>query len=227
MKERILLIDDNDRLQQITRRLLTEGGYRVNSEENAEDALRLIHVNPPDLIISDAHLPGLSGLKLCELLKGDPRTVSIPLILLAQFGGDRDKVRGFKTGADDYLTKPFSDSELLARIEALIRRTRYGGNPTRQLEFKELRVDIDGRQVMLKNKSLKLRRKEFELLVLLMKNKNRLLSKEFIAEAIWKSESIVTNNTLSVHVRNLREQLGSYRDYLENLVGEGYRLCDD
>ena len=227
MKEKILLIDDDDGLLNIARKILEDGGYRVTTADNAEDALGLIHSRPPDLILSDIHLPGLSGLKLCQILKDDPRTVSIPLILLTQLGTENDKVRGLKTGADDYLTKPFSHRELLARIEALIRRTRYDGNPSRRLEFKELRIDLDNREVTLKNKSVDLRRKEFDILALLMQNRNRLLTKEFITESIWKGESIVTSNTLSVHIRNLRDRLGSYRDCIKNMVGEGYRLSED
>ncbi len=227
MKERILLIDDDEGLLDISSKILSDGGYRVVTAGNAESALVIIQKTPPDLVISDINLPGLSGLKLCKILKGDPQTQSLPLILLTQLGSEGQKVNGLKTGADDYLTKPFSYRELLARVEALIRRTRYAGAPIQRLECKDLRVDLDSRQVMLGGKSLKLRRKEYELLVLLLKNKNRLVTKELIAEAIWKGESIVTSNTLSVHIRNLRDQLGPYGARIENLPGEGYRLSDD
>lgn len=224
MKQRILLIDDDQGLIVVTKEMLVDGGYRVATAGTAEEALRAIQTNPPDLIISDINLPGLSGLKLCEILKGDSRTDTLPLILLTQLGGENDKVRGLKTGADDYLTKPFSHKELLARVEALIRRTRYAGVVARRLEHKNLLVDLDARVITLNGKSLDLRRKEYELLVLLLQNKGRLVTKEFITEALWKGESIVTSNTLSVHLKNLREQLGPYRDCIETLVGEGYRF---
>jgi len=226
MKERILLVEDDAGLLAVTKTILSDQGYGVTAAGSVEEALQVVKSRPPDLIISDINLPGISGLRFCRMLKSDHRTMSLPLILLTQLGSEGDKVRGLQTGADDYLTKPFSHRELLARVEALLRRVRRAGSTSRRLEAGGLVVDMDARRVAVDGKPLSLRRKEYELLILLMENKGRLLSKDAIVDALWKDEAIVTNNTLSVHVRNLREKLGRCRDMIETLVGEGYRFAE-
>ena len=227
MKIRILIVEDDEALRVTTRDILSAKGYSVTASGTAEEALNLILKNPPDLLISDVGLPGMSGIRLCEVLKGDARTAGLPIILLTMLSSETSKVRGLQQGADDYMTKPFSYRELLARIEALLRRLHHGGEMARNLHFRDLTVDLDRREAALKGKPLKLRRKEYELLVLFLKNKDRLLTKEFITEAIWKDEVIVMSNTINAHIRNLRQQLGSARDCIETVIGEGYRLKDE
>jgi len=227
MKETILLVEDDIGLMTVTKQVLADGGYLVAPFASVEEALVSIQKHLPDLIVSDVGLPGLSGLRLCEILKKDPRTVPVPIILLTQFSSESDKVRGLKTGADDYLTKPFSHRELLARIEALLRRTQRAGALPQQLQVKDLVVDIEKREVTIGGKAIDLRRKEYELLILLMQNSGRILSKNLIVDTLWKDEAIVTKNTLNVHIRNLRGKLGRYRNMIKTFIGEGYRFSED
>lgn len=224
MKERILLVEDDIGLMTITKTILSDEGYGVTASGTVEEALEIVKRRPPDLIISDINLPGISGLRFCRMLKNDHRTMSLPLILLTQLGSEGDKVRGLQTGADDYLTKPFSHRELLARVEALLRRMRHAGSTARRLQAGELVVDMDGCRVTVAGKPVSLRRKEYELLVLLMQNSGRLFSKDAIVNALWKDEAVVISNTLSVHIRNLRAKLGQCRHLIETFVGEGYRF---
>jgi two-component system, OmpR family, alkaline phosphatase synthesis response regulator PhoP len=227
MKLKILLVEDDESLRQTTRDLLSSGGYSVVACGTAEESLNLIQRNPPDLLISDVGLPGMSGIRLCEILKADQRTATIPIILLTMLSSETHKIRGLQQGADDYVTKPFSFKELLARIEALMRRVQHGGALFKRLEFKDLTLDLDRHEARLKGHLLPLRRKEFDLLALFLKNRGKLLTKAFITEAIWKDEVIVMTNTINAHIRNLRAHLGPARNYIETVIGEGYRLKDD
>lgn len=224
MKAQILVIDDDRENASFIKVLLSGQGYRVYTASTAERALEMVRENPPDLLISDVQLPGLPGTRLCELLKSQPQTATLPVILLTVMGTESDKVRGLKIGADDYLTKPFSAAELSARVEALLRRVRHAGQTTQLLSLGNLEVDLDRHEVRLRGKPVSLRRKEYDLLVLFLQKKGRVLTKNFLTEALWRDESIVTRNTLNVHIKNLRRKLGPYKNLIETVIGEGYKL---
>jgi len=226
MKSSVLVIEDDEGTASFLRVLLEKNGYKALVKESAEEGLNVIRQQLPDLLISDLHLPGLSGIKLCEILKGDSRTASLPIILLTVSGREADKVRGLKIGADDYVTKPFFANELIARVEALLRRVRNAGVPAQCLRIKDLAVDLERREATLKGKPLTLRHKEYDILVLLLEKQGRVLTKEFLTNALWKDESIVTSNTLNTHIKNLRQKLGSYQSLIETVIGEGYKLND-
>lgn len=226
MKQRILVIEDDPGMANLTKTVLVGQGFRVRSATTAEEALDMIRRDLPDLVIMDIQLPGLSGLKLCEILKSEPRTASLPIMFLTVEKGDLAKVHGLDIGADDYLTKPFSSRELVARVRALLRRVQYAGAPVKQFKMKGLTVDLDRHEITLRGKPIPLRRKEYELLVLFLQKRGRILTKEFLTERIWKDEAIVTSNTLNVHIKNLRRKLGPYKDWIETVVGEGYKLKD-
>lgn len=224
MKRRILVIEDDSEICALLKDLLSRSGFKVLAAASAETGLAMIHNEAPDLVISDIHLPGISGIRLCELLKSEPRTRPLPFILLTVSKTELDKVRGLRTGADDYVTKPFGPMELVARVEALLRRSAYGSAPGRILKLKELTIDLDRREAQIKGKVLPLRRKEYDLLALFLERPDRVLTKHFLTEALWKDEAIVTSNTLNSHIKNLREKLGGYKDIIETVIGEGYRL---
>lgn len=227
MMEHILLIEDDQEVLSFNKILLTDNGYKVHAATTAEEGLDIVRKNPPDCIISDIQLPGLSGIKFCEILKSEARTSSIPIILLTVLGKEKDKVTGLKIGADDYLTKPFSAKELLARVEALLRRVKYAGAPVESYKFRDLMVDVNKREVTLKGKPIFLRRKEYELLLLFIKKKGQVLTREVITRAIWQDDVIVTGNTLNVLVNSLRQKLGSHKDLITTIVGEGYKLDEN
>lgn len=228
MKERVYIVEDDPEMRDVTRLVLERAGYRVTEAGTAEESLAAIQKELPDLVVSDIQLPGISGIRLCEILRQEERTKGIPLILLTVLGRNPDKVRGLKTGADDYITKPYDPGEFIARVEALLRRA--GGavrEPARSLEFKKLRVDVDRREVTLAGKPIELRRKEFDLLRLFLENPGRLLTRARINTALWDEDVVVTENALTSHIKNLRGLLGPFGDRIETLVGEGYRFNDE
>ncbi len=224
MNKRLLLVEDDPGMRRLTKVLLERVGYRVKEAGTAEEGLALIQKDKPDLLISDVQLPGISGVKLLEILRGEPATAGLPVILLTVLGKSFDKVRGFQTGADDYVTKPYDPKEFLARVEALLRRAGTGTAPSSILELEGIRMDLSSREVLVDRKPIFLRRKEFELLALFLKQPGKLLTREHITTVLWNDETIVTGNTLSVHIKTLRTQLGPRGNQLHTLVGEGYRF---
>lgn len=222
MKALIYLVEDDPGMSQVTASLLERRGHRVKAMSTAEEALEAIQSRPPDLLISDVQLPGLSGFKLCEVLKGEARTASLPILLLTVLDRERDVVAGLRLGADDYLKKPYGPEELAARVDNLLRRAA-SAPAAGVLEAGDLRVDPVHREATLKGRPVTLRRKEFELLVLLLRHRGKLLTRDRILSEIWP-DAVVTENTLSVHMRNLRDKLGPYADAVKTLIGEGYKF---
>lgn len=224
MSANLLLVEDDASLAAITRRFLVQAGHRVTVATTGEEALALIVKNTPDLIISDVQLPGLSGLKLCQLLKEKPSTQHVPIILVTVMGKTHQKVDGLRTGADDYLTKPFDAQELLARVEAVLRRVQNKGALNVVLEAGPIRVDVSQRNVTVNGTPIDLRKKEYELLTLLLRKPGRLWSRESLLSSLWGDDAVVSPNTLEVHIKNLRARLGPAGPLIETLPGEGYRL---
>lgn len=224
MSSRIFLVEDDPDMRRVTRVLLMRSGYRVSEASSAEDALAEISRSLPDAAVIDINLPGLSGIKLVEILRGEPKTAALPILLLTALNQGTDKVRGLQKGADDYVTKPYDPAELAARVEALIRRSRQGVAPDQILSVEELIVDLNRREVTLRGEPVSLRKKEFELLTFFLKHPGQLLTRERISRALWADDVIVTDNTLSAHLKSLRARLGVYGHRLETLIGEGYRF---
>lgn len=228
MKERVFIVEDDPEMREVTHLLLERAGYRVSEAGSAEEGLAAIQKQIPDVVISDIQLPGISGIRFCEILRQEDRTKSLPFILLTVLGKKPEKVRGLKMGADDYITKPYDPAEFLARVEALLRRTGGGARePARVLEFRKLRVDLDRREVMLNGKPIVLRRKEFDLLVIFLNNPGRLLTRSRLTQALWDDDVVVSENALTSHIKNLRALLGNEGGRVETLVGEGYRFNDE
>ncbi|MBK8575929.1 MAG: response regulator transcription factor [Elusimicrobia bacterium] len=226
MSASLLLVEDDASLAGITRRFLTQAGYKVTLAISGEEALALIQKNKPDLVVSDVQLPGISGLKMCEILKENNATASLPIIMVTVLGKTQEKVNGLRTGADDYLTKPFDAHELLARVEAVLRRTRDSGAVEKVINVGPIQVDTARREVTIKGRPIVLRRKEYELLSMFVRKPGRLLTRESLLKALWGDDVVVTPNALEVHIKNLRACLGPSGALIETLVGEGYRLSD-
>jgi two-component system phosphate regulon response regulator PhoB len=224
MTASLLLVEDDASLAGITRRFLIQAGYKVTLAISGEEALSLIQNHTPDLVVSDVQLPGISGLKLCELLKENKATASLPVILVTVLGKTQEKVLGLRTGADDYLTKPYDAQELLARVEAVLRRTRDAGQADPRLRQGDIEIDVACRQVTVKGRPIVLRKKEYELLLLFLRKPGRLFPRDSLISALWGDDVVVTPNTLEAHIKNLRASLGSSGRLIETLVGEGYRF---
>ncbi len=223
MKRTILFVEDDPDMRLTTKVLLTRAGYRVVDVDAAEEALTLVFKDPPDLVVADIRLPGISGRKFCEILRSDPRTRAVPLLLLTSLLKTQDKVSGLKTGADDYVTKPFEPSELLARVEALLRRAASAPVSSVFLRWKGVCVDLEARRAEVDGAPIPLRRKEFDLLALFVKTPKTLLTNETLSKILSEEDVPLSDNALALHVKTLRDRLGPYGASIRDQVG-GYSL---
>lgn len=227
MKPRVFLVEDDPEMRQVTRSVFERSGVRVSDSATAEEALVDLSKNLPNLLVVDIQLPGISGVKLVEILRGQPKTAHLPLILLTALKSAADKVTGLKQGADDYVTKPYDPKELVARAEALLRRMGRTPAPADSLSFEGLRMDLGRHEVSMDGKTVHLRRKEYDLLVLFLKHPGDLLTRDRLTQNLWEDDVIVTDNALSAQVKNLRAKLGRYGRRIQSLAGEGYRFDDE
>ena len=209
-------------------RSLRRHGHTVNAALDAEDALRQIRAALPDLILLDWMLPGMSGLECARKLRADPRTKHVPIIMLTARGEERDRINGLESGADDYVTKPFSPRELLARIQAVLRRGRPQASAD-VVEAGELKLDPVAHRVMAAGKPVNLGPTEFRLLHFLMTHASRVHSRDQLLDQVWGDHVYVEERTVDVHIRRLRAALEpSGLDRLVQTVrGSGYRFSTE
>lgn len=224
---KILIVEDDATLADTLVDNLQEEGYEVFSTRDGENALALIRSKLPDLIVLDIMLPTLDGLSVCRIIRKDPSTLHIPIIMLTARGTEVDKIVGLESGADDYIVKPFGLGEFLARVRAVMRR--MPGRPALQDELLsgDLRVDLAGRRVFRGNQELRLSHKEFDLLSELMRNQGAVLSRDLILTKVWGYEYFGDKRTVDVHVRWLREKIEDDASKPQRIVtvrGVGYRF---
>jgi DNA-binding response OmpR family regulator len=220
---RVIVIEDDPKIGQFVARGLRESGYAVDLVEDAEDAIPRLADGGYDAAVVDVMLPGMDGLSMIEELRG--RGVTTPMLVLSAKRSVEDRVQGFTSGGDDYLTKPFSFSELLARIQALIRRSSRSAAPTR-LSVGELDVDLLSRSVRRAGTEIDLQPREFSLLEYLMRNPNRVLSKTMIMEHVWDYDFDPQTNVVDVLVSRLRSKIDKEFDQklIHTVRGVGYVL---
>lgn len=226
-KKRILIVDDEVQICQLVKDVLEEDNYTATTAHSTDEAFQKLKVALPDMILLDVRLPTIGGLEFCRQVKQDPRTRKIPVIMLTVQDTETDKVIGLEVGADDYLTKPFGNRELLARIKAVFRRldmNKTDGDS--MIKVGPLEIDLEMHEVKNKGKDVMLTPKEFELLVALAKNKNKALRREALMSAVWGYDYPGTLGTIDVHIRHLRKKLGEGGRYIKTLIGVGYRLDD-
>jgi len=221
---RIFIVEDEPDILRAIEYNLRKEGFETESANDGNIAMEKIIARPPDLAILDVMLPGLDGITLCKALRASKKTSTIPIIMLTARTLEIDKVTGLESGADDYITKPFSIMELIARIRAILRRTRVNSDSDEKLKSEDLELDIEKVTVKVKNKNIKLTAIEFIILKELLKNKNKVLSRESILEKIWKTEdsSNIETRTVDVHIMNLRKKLGKAAEHLETVKNFGY-----
>ena len=223
MKRILVVEDDPDIALSLRLKLEREGGYAVDVVADGADGLRKAIDRPPDLVVLDLNLPGMDGFEVCRRLRKEPETASVPVIMLTARIGEDDRVAGLDLGADDYITKPFSPKEAVARVKAVLRRSDRAEDAD-ALSDEPLRVDIAARQATLDGRALALTRKEFDLLVELIRRRGRVLTRERLLEMVWGYDFPGETRTVDVHVRRLRQTLGAPVDSrLETVVGVGYR----
>jgi len=222
----VLVVDDEADLVELVSYNLKKEGFAVDSASDGEEALSKIRKKKYDLLILDLMLPGLQGMELCRILRNDPKTVHIPIIMLTAKGEEVDKVLGLEMGADDYVTKPFSPRELVARVKAVLRRAP-GEKPSGAgiLRIGGLEIDRERYVVSIKGKAVKLSATEFKLLLYLVEKKGKVFSREQLLDAVWSDEAFVEPRTVDVHIRRLRSQIESDPAnpiYIKTLRGIGY-----
>jgi DNA-binding response OmpR family regulator len=219
---RVLLVEDETTLLDLVAQHLTREGFEVITATNGDEALELARAEQPDVCIFDVMLPGLDGLSLCRILRKESQ---VPIILLTARGAEIDRIIGLESGADDYIVKPFSLPELVARVRAALRRApKVHGD---LLQCGDLSMDLAGRRVFSDGLEVKLSHKEFELLATLMRNKGAVLSREFLITQVWGFDFDGDPRTVDVHVRWLREKLEkdpSHPSRLQTVRGVGYRI---
>ena len=215
---KILLVEDEENIALFVKMELEYEGYKVEVCDDGIKGLEFSIENEYDLILLDLMLPKLNGLEVCRRLR---KVKNTPIIMLTARDDVMDKVTGFQTGADDYVSKPFAIEELLARIEALLRRVNANKPIANKLEFNDISIDMDARIVMQDNEEINLTTKEYELLVELMKNKNKVLSRESLLEIIWGYDYEAETNVIDVYIRHLRSKLKN-DGYIQTVRGIGY-----
>ncbi len=204
--KKILVVDDEPDLVELVSYNLGKEGYKVASASSGEEALEKIGTGGFGLIILDLMLPGIQGGELCRGIRSNPKTESIPIIMLTAKGEVADRIRGLESGADDYMAKPFSPKELVARVNALLRRT--GGRPAQEkvIRLGDLRIDRETYTATKKDSPLRLSATEFKLLLYLAERKGRVFSRDQLLDAVWKNE-FVEPRTVDVHIRRLRSRI--------------------
>ena len=225
---RILVVEDEvDIAQLIKHTFERKGEARVDLVTTGDAALRSIGDAPPDLLILDLNLPALDGTEVCRILRARPATAALPIIMLTARTGESDRVAGLDLGADDYVTKPFSLRELAARVRAVLRR-RASNKPSTMSIYrgKHLVADFDAVSIAVDGQSIRLTRREFELLKCLVENRNRVLSRDRLLERVWGYEQYIETRSVDVHVGRLRSKLAAAGPQIETVVGLGYRFVE-
>jgi two-component system, OmpR family, alkaline phosphatase synthesis response regulator PhoP len=229
-KHRVLIVEDEHDIAALIKHALERGGEAEAEVVHSGDAaLKAVATHAPDLVILDLNLPVLSGQEVCRILRARSDARHVPIIMLTARTGEHDRVAGLELGADDYVTKPFSLRELTARVRAVLRRSATGveeGRSAPEYRSTHLTADFDGMSVAVDGESIRLTRREFELLRYLVQNKNRVVSRDRLLERVWGYDRLVETRSVDVHVGRLRGKLGSAGHQIETVVGLGYRFAD-
>ena len=225
MSSRVLIVEDEPDIRELVVHHLKRDGYLVSAASSGEEALRQVQAAAPDLVLLDLMMPEMDGLEVCRRLRQDPATVSLPIVMLTAKGDEVDRVLGLEIGADDYIVKPFSPKELLARVRAVLRRSRPapGAAP---LSLGALLIDLGTHTASVGGLALALTPKEFDLLRALVEARGRVLSREFLLDRVWgyARASEIESRTVDVHVRRLRVKLGPEGRRILTVKSVGYRL---
>jgi phosphate regulon transcriptional regulator PhoB len=222
MRQRIYIVEDDPDISELLQFNLDREGFKAKTETDGEKAFKIIMEKPPDLLILDLNLPSLSGVEICKYLRENARTKELPIIMLTARTQEIDKIIGFEMGADDYITKPFSVRELIARVNALLRRATPATSD--MFEVGELKVYLNMHRVLCKNKEISLTPTEYKLLEAFIKVKGRVLSRTDLLDIVWGMDYYGETRTVDVHIKRLRDKLGVCSNLIETVKGTGYRL---
>ena len=220
---RILVVDDEEDLCEILKFDLENEGYEVDTANSAEEALKM-DISSYNLLLLDVMMGEISGFKMANMLKKDKKTAHVPIIFITAKDTENDTVTGFNLGADDYISKPFSLREVIARVKAVLRRTATveTEKAPEQITYQTLTIDITKKKVSIDDEEIALTKKEFEILFLLLQNKGRVFSREDILARIWSDEVYVLDRTIDVNITRLRKKIGIYGKRIVTRLGYGY-----
>jgi two-component system alkaline phosphatase synthesis response regulator PhoP len=227
--EKILIVDDEEHIRELIKFNLDKNGYNTTCTDNGIDALKIVKSEKFQLVLLDVMLPGMDGYDVCKEIRKDNSISSTPIIMITAKGEEFDKVLGLELGADDYITKPFSIRELTARVKAILRRTSIKPVDT-SYNFGKISVDFEKHEAINNGNKVELTLKEFELLEILIKNKGRVMTRDFLLDKIWGYEYIGETRTVDVHIRHLRQKLeedDKNPRYIETIRGIGYRFSTE
>ena len=224
MPEMVMVIEDEKEIRELVRYNLERAGYRVHAVGDGEQGLENLFASRPDLLVLDLMLPGRNGFEILREVRAEPATRDLSVIVLTARGAEMDKLLGFEHGADDYLTKPFSPRELVARVKALLRRAQ----PDREagaFEVGHLRVDALAREIRWKERPLVLTPREFDLLAFLARHPARVFSRDELLRKVWGYDFVGQTRTVDMHVRRLRMKVGEKTPVIETVPGAGYKFA--
>nr|WP_303269565.1 response regulator transcription factor [uncultured Clostridium sp.] len=226
-KGKILVVDDEEHILELIRYNLDAAGYDVIEASDGDDAVKNAINEVPDLILLDLMLPGKDGYDVCRELRSNGKTKSVPIIMLTAKSEEIDKILGLELGADDYITKPFSVRELMARVKAVLRRYTKSDESSEKFVFGDIEADFENHSVICAGEKIELTLKEFELLEVLVKNRGKILTREMLLDKIWGYEYIGESRTVDVHIRYLRKKVekdDKNPKFIETIRGVGYRF---
>ena len=223
---RILVVDDEPDVLELVVYHLEKEAYRVDVADTGDKALKMARENLPSLLVLDLMLPGINGLEICRLLKRDPKTRDIPILMLTARAAEEDRIKGLELGAHDYVTKPFSPRELVLRIKNLLRPTEKSPDGVELIEAGPFRLDTVRHQATADGRSLNITATEFKLLCLLASRPGEVQPRETLLRDVWGYEPTLDTRTVDTTMQRLRSKLGQAAQHLETVRGVGYRLTD-
>lgn len=223
MKPKILVVDDEPDALEVLGFKLREAGCTPVFAADGEKALAAVRADPPDLIVLDLMLPKVDGLEVCKILRRDPETVAIPILMLTARAAEMDRVIGLELGADDYVTKPYSPRELVLRIRKLLKRAQTPEDVKEHVHLGPLEIDVSRHTVKIAGQPVTLTATEFNLLTLLARRRGRVQTRERLLQDVWGYDAAIDTRTVDTHMRRLREKVGPIAESLETIRGVGYR----
>lgn len=218
---KLLIVDDEFRIRELIKKYALYEGYEVFEAENGQEAINICRINSFDLIVMDIMMPHVDGFTACKEIR---KTSSTPIIMLSALGEEYDRIRGFETGVDDYVVKPFSPKELMLRINAVLKRSSTNKTTSDKFVYKGLNVDFSARIVTIDGGRVEMTPKEYDLFFFMVKNKGLALTREMLINKVWGYDFFGDDRTLDTHVKLLRKSLGPYSNMVVTLRGVGYRF---
>jgi DNA-binding response OmpR family regulator len=226
VRSKILVVDDEPEAVELLEFNLKQAGFDVISAADGAEAIKKARSNVPNLIVLDLMLPEIDGLEVCKMLRRDPATVGVPIIMLTAKAAELDRIVGLELGAEDYITKPFSPRELVLRVKKVLERGRAAPAEPETLKFGDLLIDASRHLVKWRGKQVELTATEFKLLALLAQRRGRVQSRDQLLRDVWEYNSLVDTRTVDTHMRRLREKLGTAAKHLDTVRGVGYRFVE-